>query len=956
MIKNKVCCVPASYTSVFNNPQGGRLQNKVCCAAPVCDSVFKKNNEPETTAYPILLTLVNCTYTGVRFISYPNGVANGTVIPNIISSNLDPGSSGGSVGFGNTKARCILPDTIDVVGATSEYNSSTGRIRLSNPTGVVRVSVTCFDYPPAHLVATYDHVNKTMTIVGYSGTSETLPTDVYINSRYYYNDGTNEGIYTVKRINTEAFKGYSTMESVFIPPTVESIGSGAFSGCSSLVNMTIPFVGGNLNAREASRSTLFGYIFGETSYEGGINTTQYYSETDSVVYCIPASLRSVTVTGGRLFYGAFSGCSWLTSISIAIAAGVSSIGKRAFQGCAGLTSIDIPSGVETIEDGAFENCTGLTSVNLPEGVVSIGDQAFSNCTSLPSISLPSSVTEIGESAFDGCDSLTSVDLSESITYVGDYAFEGCSWLSSVVIPDGVTHIGEGAFRNCSGIITLTLPATLVSIGQFAFYGCSSLAAIDYAGNISDWLSIDSLENLMPYSTGKTFYINGIKLDNLVIPEGTTAIPAYSFYGFKSVRTVTIPNSVISVGARAFAYCEGIPTITLLGMSSIADGAFYNCLSLSTVTLGFQLNHYSISDYLFYGCTSLSFILFDGTIRNWIDTPKGINWDMNSAPYVVRCTDGDAAYRIVCSIPNGASSGPAQINVQSYVPTDITIIPSSGYSLPPRIKVREHTGTGGAYSDITYSYNQSTGVVSLTNANFPYSWVDQSLPSLGIWATCHPTAGYLVTNSVLNGTISGPTGWNGRIPGDSDTPLVLTVVPDSNYQLPLSITVVGSVNFEYDSSTGEISLANAYSDIEISVECVEVSSGYTVTFDFGVNEYVSQLTSIVIECLCKDDITRRYEFSTPGNWVYPATFVDTDSPGEPLLTYPYPSLFDWHNGAYSLNNVLEIVFLYQPSSGGGVFKGSYSSMTDAVYSGEEVDIGSGIVLESDETFAVILEFD
>ena len=107
-----------------------------------------------------------------------------------------------------------------------------------------------------------------------------------------------------------------------IPDSVTSIGSSAFSGCSSLESITIPFVGAKAGVTSSDTYQYpFGYIFGTLSYTGGVATEQDYygnstSSTTSTTYYIPSSLKSVTVTGGNILYGAFSGCKGLTSITI----------------------------------------------------------------------------------------------------------------------------------------------------------------------------------------------------------------------------------------------------------------------------------------------------------------------------------------------------------------------------------------------------------------------------------------------------------------------------------------------------------------------------------------------------------------------------------------------------------------------------------------------------------------
>ena len=111
--------------------------------------------------------------------------------------------------------------------------------------------------------------------------------------------------------------------------------------------------------------------------------------------------------------------------TVIIEDGVTSIGHYAFDGCSGLTSIEIPNSVTSIGDHAFNGCSGLTSIEIPNSVTSIGDYAFYNCSGLTSIEIPNSVTSIGSSAFYGCSGLTSIEIPNSVTSIGNYAFRNC---------------------------------------------------------------------------------------------------------------------------------------------------------------------------------------------------------------------------------------------------------------------------------------------------------------------------------------------------------------------------------------------------------------------------------------------------------------------------------------------------------------------------------------------------
>ena len=210
------------------------------------------------------------------------------------------------------------------------------------------------------------------------------------------------GGYPVTAINGEAFYYCSGLTSVTIPDSVTYIGLAAFYGCSSLESIAIPFVGSSKKTSSDTYQYPFGYIFGMSAYPGSEKISQSYYSYSTIIttgtsYYIPGSLKSVTVTGGNILYGAFDDCSTLTSIAITNA--VTAIGKYAFSCCYNLMSVTLPDGVTNIGNAAFENCSSLTSINIPDGVTTIGSAAFWDCDSLTSIIIPDSVTYIGPSAF-----------------------------------------------------------------------------------------------------------------------------------------------------------------------------------------------------------------------------------------------------------------------------------------------------------------------------------------------------------------------------------------------------------------------------------------------------------------------------------------------------------------------------------------------------------------------------
>ena len=288
---------------------------------------------------------------------------------------------------------------------------------------------------------------------------------------------------SVTSIGGSAFQGCAGLTSIIIPDSVITIGEGAFSGCSSLESITIPFVGDSRKSASDTSRYPFGYIFGTTSYTGGTEVVQnYYYHTKSYTnrYYIPSVLRSVTVTGGNILYGAFYDCSMLTSITIPDS--VTSIGERAFYNCTGLTSVVIPDSVTSIGDWAFYDCSGLTSITIPNSVTSIGSSAFGNCSGLTTINYTGDITSWCE--INGLEQLMQNGSSTKSLYIYGDLVEG-----DLVIPSEVTTIPSRAFCGCTGLTSITIPNSVTSIGRKAFNNCSALTSIVYDGTVAQWNAI-----------------------------------------------------------------------------------------------------------------------------------------------------------------------------------------------------------------------------------------------------------------------------------------------------------------------------------------------------------------------------------------------------------------------------------------------------------------------------------
>ena len=265
-----------------------------------------------------------------------------------------------------------------------------------------------------------------------------------------------------------------TAERIVVPDYVTYIPKGAFSGCSNLTEVTLPFVGESKKTKYP-----FGYIFGSYSYADSTQIKQEHYDSGSGTlswYYLPNSLEKVIITGGDIFYGAFYGCERLTEIVIPDDATL--IDKYAFYYCSSLTKISIGDKVKTVGNKAFYGCSSLTNVEIGEGVTMIDEEAFGYCSSLMSIVIPDSVTTIGDAIFNTCSKLENVVIGSGVTMIGRSAFYSCDGLKRITFNDTSTWYKTTSLSNCTNKtggteINVTTPTSNASSFKSTFYDGNS---------------------------------------------------------------------------------------------------------------------------------------------------------------------------------------------------------------------------------------------------------------------------------------------------------------------------------------------------------------------------------------------------------------------------------------------------------------------------------------------------
>ena len=351
-------------------------------------------------------------------------------------------------------------------------------------------------------------------------------------------------------IRREAFYRCQNIECISIPDTVKSIGVGAFNGCASLKELTIPFVGERGDYTEASQNTLFGYIFGSDATSenlGCFKTHQVYAQnTYADYYYIPSSLKTVNVTGAdgvNLLYGAFSFVKDIETVNFGN--GVTKIPMNCFWqnrdvGYTGdLKTVVMTDNVIEIGETAFFNCKDLITIKLSDNLQVIGTGIFGGCDSVETVSLNNveyisshSETYFMAYKFEKDNSVSEVNIEDNCVFIYHYAFAECSSLTTVNIPESVKYIGRGAFSNCASLSSLPLPDELNYLASDALKGCVSLP-------------ITEEDNALYYmNKGKESFIGVTSQDITSLRlKASVDISALDFKEYANLQTLTIESEI-----------------------------------------------------------------------------------------------------------------------------------------------------------------------------------------------------------------------------------------------------------------------------------------------------------------------------------------------------------------------------------------------------------------------------
>lgn len=290
----------------------------------------------------------------------------------------------------------------------------------------------------------------------------------------------------------------------------------------------------------------------EATVTGGVGNNLYsVSIPDSIGY------ESINYPITRVGKEAFKGYRGLTTVSLGNCLKV--IEDNAFEDCVELVKLDMPNSLETIKGGAFASC-GFSVVEIADGVKEIGENAFLRNSTLNSVKIGKSVTTIGRQAFSECPALTSVTLGENLKFIKTSAFERCTVLSDIILPSSLQVIDSRAFHS-TALVSVSVPSSVVNIGKDAFNDIYALKEIkvDEANTVYsdiDGVLCSKTKTVLlryPNSKGKTY----------TVPNTIKKIYDGAFSYCPELETVVFPASVISFGNNIFASNSKLKSITIL---------------------------------------------------------------------------------------------------------------------------------------------------------------------------------------------------------------------------------------------------------------------------------------------------------------------------------------------------------------------------------------------------------
>ena len=273
-------------------------------------------------------------------------------------------------------------------------------------------------------------------------------------------------------------------------------------------------------------------------------------------------------------------------------------------------NIKIGENVEEIRRGAFMDCNSLKNIELNDKITEIAPKTFNNCRNLETVTGGKNVETIEEYAFASTYSLKSVDFG-SLKTIEDNAFEGCT-IEEIVFSDSIEYIGDFSYPTADTVTVYVNtekaekePDIYKQIGDIL---CNAKTVnIIFTGNAVKYSGAryNLMEELFDWSIGDE------QILNVSFEDSIEEIDNGAFYDCNTLKEITLPKNLRSVGDNVFGQCTSLEKVTLNeGLQFIGNEAFWGCSALESINIPDSVKE--IGDYTFENCFALQNItLSDG---------------------------------------------------------------------------------------------------------------------------------------------------------------------------------------------------------------------------------------------------------------------------------------------------------------------------------------------------------
>ena len=407
----------------------------------------------------------------------------------------------------------------------------------------------------------------------------------------------------VEIINNSSFYGYKGLESVVLPDTVTAIYTHAFLGCSNL-----EFIEMSDNLTTISNYAFMNCIgLEEIRIPASVKKMGLCAFSNCISLEIYCEAEVQPVEWNTNWNNSNCPVTWNCGASSGLEYTLNSDGSSySVTGIGTCTDADIviPKEIDgvpvtSIGDNAFKNCANVVSIEIPNSITSIGDWSFYYCTNLKEVIFEedSQLTSIGWDAFSACANLTEVYYGATIEEWCTIKFE--NYHSNPMIHTEYFYMLDGN-NEYSEVTEIEIPNSVININDYAFQGLTSLNKVIFEEN-------SQLTNI-----GNNAFSNCTNLKSITIPNSVISIRDNVFYNCKNITSIEISNSVTFIGSSAFSNCTSLVSITIPNsITSIGNSVFRECTSLESIEIPNSVT--SIGNYAFYNCTSLESIKIPNSV-------------------------------------------------------------------------------------------------------------------------------------------------------------------------------------------------------------------------------------------------------------------------------------------------------------------------------------------------------